>query len=86
MDAFEILVVILATILGVILLCVLVVLVVAIKVIKDIRHITHKASAAADNIGQAAQFFRSTSSVAAVTKIVGNAVEAFASSRKKSNK
>lgn len=86
MDAFQILVIILASVLGVILLGVLIAIVIFIKIIKDIRHITEKAAGAADNIGNAAQFFKSTTSVAAITKLLGNAVEAFTNARSSKRK
>jgi hypothetical protein len=57
-----------------------------IKIIKDIRHITQKAASAADNIEQAAQFFRNTSGATAVTKILSNAVDVFKKGRSKKEK
>ena len=83
MDAFEILVIVLSSLLAIVLLLAIIGGIIFIKIIKDIRHITEKASLAADNIEHAAQFFKNTSSVAAVTKVIGNAVDLF---RKGKNK
>lgn len=77
MDAFEILVIILASVLGLVLLAVLIATVLFIKIIKDIRHITSKAALAADNIEHAAQFFKNTSGATAVAKMIANAVDTF---------
>lgn len=82
MDAFEILVLVLSIVLGIFLIAATVCMIVFIKVVKDIRHITQKASLAADNIGQAAEFFKNTSGVSAMVKLVGNAVETFRKGKK----
>jgi hypothetical protein len=50
---------------------------------KDIRHITEKASLAADNIEHAAMFFKKTSGAAAITKLIGNAIEMFRDKKSK---
>ena len=83
MDAFEILVIVLASILAVLLVAMTVAAVIFVKVIRDIRHITEKASMAADNIGHAAEFFKNTTGAAAVAKMISNAIDVIKS--KKSN-
>lgn len=77
MDAFEILVIVLSTLLAIILIIGIVAGILFVKIVKDIRNITEKASQAADNIEHAAELFRNTSSVAAITKVVSNAVRMF---------
>jgi predicted DNA-binding protein (UPF0278 family) len=84
MDAYHILVIILSSLLALILLATTIIAFIFIKVMKDIRHITEKASQAADNIEHAAMFFKKTSGAAAITKVIGNAVEMFRA--KKSSK
>jgi sensor histidine kinase YesM len=84
MDAYHILVIVLSSLLGLILLATAIISFIFIKIMKDVRHITEKASMAADNIEHAAMFFKKTSGAAAITKLVGNAVEMFRS--KKSSK
>lgn len=85
MDAFEILVLILSIMLAIVLLIGIIAGVFFVKIIKDIRHITEKAANAADNIEHAAELFKNTSSVAAITKMIGNAVGFFNKSNKKKN-
>lgn len=82
MDAFEILVLVLSILLGVILLVGIIGAIIFVKIIKDIRHITQKAVNAADNIENAALLFKNTSSIAAVTKVVANAVDVFRKKRR----
>jgi len=77
MDAFEILVIVLSVLLGILLIVGIVVGILFVKIIKDIRNITEKASLAADNIEHVAELFKNTSSVAAITKVVANAVHMF---------
>lgn len=84
MDAYHILVIVLASFLALTLIATTISAFIFVKIIKDIRHITQKASLAADNIEHAALFFKNTSSIAAVTRMVGNAVDMFKS--KKSGK
>ena len=86
MDAYEILVIILSTVLALVLTTMLISGIVFIKIIKDIRHITQKASMASDSIEHAANLFKSTTSIAAVTKVVGNAIEMFTHKRSKKEK
>lgn len=86
MDAYEILVIILASVLALMLIAMTIAAFIFVKVMKDIRHITEKASMAADNIGQAAQFFKNSSGAAAVAKMVGNAIEVFRSKKDKKEK
>ena len=86
MDAYHILVIVLSTVLALILAATLVAILIFIKIIKDIRHITQKASMASDSIEHAANLFKSTTSIAAVTKVVGNAMEMFAHKRSKKEK
>jgi hypothetical protein len=86
MDAFEILVVVLSLLLGLILVIGVIVGVLLIKITRDIRFIVHKASLAADNIQHAAALFKSTSSIAALGKVLGNAVEMFKKSPKRGDK
>ncbi len=78
MDAYHILVIILASVLALNLILMSIVVSVLIKIVKDVRHITEKAAGAADNIEHAAQLFKNTTSVAAVTKVIGNAIDMFA--------
>lgn len=86
MDAFEILVIVLASVLALMLIAMTIAAFVFIKVIRDIRHITEKASMAADNIGQAAEFFKHTSGAAAVAKMIGNAIEVIRTKKSKKEK
>jgi hypothetical protein len=83
MDAFEILVIILASVFALLLLAMTICGFIFIKILKDVKNITSKASLAADNIEHAAEMFRNTSGLASVVKIVGNAVESFRSKSKK---
>jgi LytS/YehU family sensor histidine kinase len=83
MDAYEILVLILSIVFAIMLIGATIATYIFVKILKDVRHITEKASMAADNIEQAAQFFKSTSSTAAVLKMVGNAIESFRTKGKK---
>ncbi len=83
MDAFEILVLVLSILLGIILIIGIIVGVIMIKIIRDIRRIVEKAADAADSIQHAAQLFKNTSGIAAVTKVIGNAVELFQKGKRK---
>lgn len=83
MDAYHILVIVLASLLAVGLFLGVVCTAIFIKVLSDIRHITEKAASAADNIQHAAELFKNTTGVAAVTKVIGNAVQLFSKNRTK---
>lgn len=71
------LVIILSSLLALILLAGSISAFIFIKILKDIKNITEKASQAADNIEHAAELFKKTSGVAAVTKVLGNAISMF---------
>lgn len=86
MDSYDILVIILSVLLGILLFIAVIVGIFLVKIIKDIRHITQKAAIASDSIEHAAQLFKSTTSLAAITKVVGNAVDLFAHKRSKKEK
>lgn len=86
MDAFEILVIILASVFALMLVAATISAFIMIKILKDVRHIISMASSAADNIESAAQMFKNTSGITSVLKIVGNAVETFRSSKGKKGK
>lgn len=83
MDAYEILVLILSIVLAIMLVGMTICTFIFVKILKDIRNITTKASEAADNIEQAAVLFKNTSGMAAIFKVVGNAVETFRASKSK---
>ena len=83
MDAFEILVLVLSILLGMFLVVGIIVGVIVAKIVSDIRHITQKATIAADNIEHAAEFFKKTSSAAAITKMIGNAIDVFRKGKQK---
>lgn len=77
MDAFEILVIVLSSILAIFLVGATIAIFIFVKILKDVKNITDKASQAADNIEQAAELFKKTSGVAAITKVVSNAISMF---------
>jgi hypothetical protein len=86
MDAYHTLVIVLSVILAIGLLLSAIAIGIFVKILRDIRHITEKAASAADNIENAAHIFRNTSGIAAVTKLIGNAVEMFGRSRRTKTK
>lgn len=77
MDAFQILVIILSSILALCLIVALIAGIMLVAVLKQIKHIAEKAAAVADNVETASEFFKNTSISGAAFKFVSNAVDMF---------
>lgn len=77
MDAFQILVVVLSSILALCLLLALISLVLFILILRQLKKVAEKAVTVADNVESASEFFKNTSMSGAAIKIVSNAFEFF---------
>lgn len=77
MDAFQILVIILSSILALCLIVGLIAGIMFVMVLKQVKHIAEKASAVADNVETASEFFKNTSISGAAFKFMANAVDMF---------
>jgi hypothetical protein len=84
MDAFEILVVVLSSVLALCLVLAVVALILFIMILKQLKKVSEKAVLVADNVEAASEFFKNTSMSGAAVKIMSNAFEFF--KHKKSNK
>ena len=84
MDAFEILVIILSSVLALCLVLAVVALVLFIFILKQLKKVSEKAVLVADNVEAASEFFKNTSMTGAAVKIMSNAFEFF--KHKKSDK
>jgi len=74
MDAFEILVIILSSILALCLLVGLIAGILLVLILKQLKHVAEKASEVADNVEIASEFFRNTTVSGAAVKLFSNAV------------
>lgn len=77
MDAYQILVIILASVLALILVVVLIAGIFMVYILRQLRHIAEKAAAVADNVEVASAFFKNTSMTGAAVKLLSNATGLF---------
>lgn len=77
MDAFEILVVVLASVLALCLVLAFIALILFIMILKQLKKVAEKAVLVADNVEFASEFFKNTTMSGAAVKIMYNAFEFF---------
>ena len=77
MDAFEILVVVLSSVLALCLVLAVVSLILFIMILKQLKKVAEKAATVADNVESASEFFKNSSMGGAAVKIMSNAFEFF---------
>lgn len=77
MDAFEILVVILSSVLALCLVLGVIALILFIIILKQLKKVAEKAAQVADNVEAASEFFKNSTLSGAAVKIVSNAFEFF---------
>lgn len=77
MDAFEILVIVLSSILALCLVLGVIALVLFIIILKQLKRVTQSAAKVVDNVETASEFFKNTSMTGAAVKIVSNAFDFF---------
>lgn len=75
MDAFEILVIVLSSVLALCLITGLIAGIFLVLILKQVKHISEKASEVADNVEVASEFFRNTSVSSAAFRLFSNAAE-----------
>lgn len=85
MDAFEILVVVLASVLALCLVLAVISLILFIIILKQLKKVAEKAVLVADNVESASEFFKNTSMSAAAVKIMSHAFEFFKHKKDKSS-
>lgn len=73
MDAFQILVIVLSSVLALCLLAGLIAGIFLILILKQVKHIAEKASEVADNVEVASEFFKNTSISSAAFRLFSNA-------------
>ncbi len=86
MDAFEILVIILSTILAICLLLAVISGVIIIKILSEVRKIIARAEDVLDNVEAVGQFLKKTAAPMAITKVVANIIETITLNKHKSKK
>ncbi len=87
MDAFQILVIVLSSVLALCLVLALVSLILFIMILKQLKKVAEKAVNVVDNVETASEFFKNSSASGAALKIVSNAFHFFKSKTSdKSNK
>lgn len=74
MDAFEILVIILSTVLAVLLVLCIILAISAIKLVNKLRAISQKAEEIVDNVEAVSGIFRKTAGPVAITSLLSNIV------------
>lgn len=75
MDAFEILVVVLSSILALCLITGLIAGIFLVLILKQVKHISEKVSEVADNVEVASEFFKNTTVSGAAFKLFANAAD-----------
>jgi hypothetical protein len=83
MDAFEILVIVLSTLLAVGLVLTIVALVLFVAILRQLKHVAEKAALVAENVETATEFFKNTSMSAAAIKLFSNVTELVGRHKKK---
>lgn len=73
MDAFEILVIVLSSILAVCLVLAVISGILVILILNQVKKVAQKASEVADNVEAASEFFKNTTTIGAILKILSNA-------------
>ncbi len=86
MDAFEILVIILSSVLTVFLVLSIVFLVICIKIAKHVKAIINKAEAVMDDVESVSDFFKKSAMPVAIGKLVGNLINTFSKNHDKQGK
>lgn len=74
MDAYQILVVVLSVMLGILLIISVVFLILLVKILKQVKRITDKADHVMDNMESVGDFFRRTSGPLAIGRYIGGLV------------
>ena len=77
MDAYHVLVIILASVLALVLVVLLIAGIMMIFILKQLKHIAEKAASVADNVEVASEFFKNTSMTGAAVKLFSNATQLF---------
>jgi hypothetical protein len=75
MDAFQILVIVLSSVLALCLVVGLIAGIFMVLILKQVKHIAEKASEVADNVEVASEFFKNTSISGAAFKMFANAAD-----------
>lgn len=75
MDAFQILVIVLSSVLALCLVVGLIAGIFIVLILKQVKHIAEKASEVADNVEIASEFFKNTSISGAAFKMFANAAD-----------
>lgn len=86
MDAYEILVIILSSTLGILLILCIVLAIYAIKLVKQLRVISNKAEEIVDDVEAVSGFFRKSAGPVAITSMVSNIVSKVAEFKDKKGK
>lgn len=82
MDAFEILVVVLASVLAFVLVLSAIALTLLIIILNQLKKVAQTAGKVVDNVESASEFFKSTTMSSAAVKIISNAVDIFKKKKK----
>jgi uncharacterized protein Yka (UPF0111/DUF47 family) len=82
MDAYHILVIVLASFLGLFLLLAVIIAVLVIKIVRSVKKITDRAERAAHSVGTAADFIKHAASPMTIGKVIGTIVNVVRSSSK----